>query len=72
MKKEFNLSEKKKFYYNYVDEQQVVFSEYAYPEKDVKEKIQNAQMRLKEGFVLKEECNFVDEIFKEEFGGELI
>lgn len=51
--------------------------EFYYNEKDVKEKIQTAQRRLKEEFKSKTFTNewveiaheYIDEVFKEEFGG---
>ncbi len=57
----------KRFEYN------IVPSKHGYEEKDVKEKIQNAQMRLKKEAELdKIDRDILDKIFLEEFGEKLI
>ena len=73
MKKEFNLSERKLL----ISESEDLHG-YFYPEEDVKEKIQNAQWRLKAEAWLKQDNSFwvreeeIDKIFLEEFGDKLI
>jgi len=63
---EFNLSDKRQFHGNGITKY--------YPEEDVKEKIQNAQKRIKSiGYIREEDyIKEINKIFLEEFGKELL